>query len=310
MKILGISLGTKNGNNDNMCKEALMGAKEVGAEVEFIHALDLDIKYCTGCVSCSRGLVMGKGNRCSLKDDFDWLLDKCYEADGILWTIPIFEKGTTGLMHTITDRFGPRMDRGMNIIGTKMAEEAGGKVPDPRFLTDRVVSYIGIGGSDWGTQFHTEAMMQGLTPAWKIIEVETFQWSKTIVMEDDKVARIRQIGRNLAEAAKDIENAKYVGDPGVCPHCHSRNFHFSPEGETICCLCGMKGEIKWEDGKAVFTYPEEQLKHAHDTLSGKFIHADDIKNNEGRAIETLKSPEYKVRVQAYKDFITPSVPQR
>ena len=28
MKILGISAGTKNGNNDAMCKEALMGVKK------------------------------------------------------------------------------------------------------------------------------------------------------------------------------------------------------------------------------------------------------------------------------------------
>ena len=45
MKILGISAGTRNGNNDSMCKEALMGAKEMGAEIEFIRLLDLDIKY-------------------------------------------------------------------------------------------------------------------------------------------------------------------------------------------------------------------------------------------------------------------------
>ena len=31
MKILGISGGMPNGSNDSMCKEALMGAKEVGA---------------------------------------------------------------------------------------------------------------------------------------------------------------------------------------------------------------------------------------------------------------------------------------
>ena len=45
MKILGISAGTKNGNNDAMCKEALMGAKEMGAEVEFIRLHDLDLKH-------------------------------------------------------------------------------------------------------------------------------------------------------------------------------------------------------------------------------------------------------------------------
>ena len=29
-KIVGVSFGTKNGNNDALCKEALMGAKESG----------------------------------------------------------------------------------------------------------------------------------------------------------------------------------------------------------------------------------------------------------------------------------------
>jgi len=46
MKILGISGGSKNGTNDAMCREALMGAKEMGAEVEFIHLLDLNLKPC------------------------------------------------------------------------------------------------------------------------------------------------------------------------------------------------------------------------------------------------------------------------
>ena len=40
MKILGVSLGTKNGNNDTMCRVALEAAKEKGAEIEFIHLLD------------------------------------------------------------------------------------------------------------------------------------------------------------------------------------------------------------------------------------------------------------------------------
>ncbi len=37
MKILAISCGTINGNNDAMVKEALMGAQEQGAEIEFIN---------------------------------------------------------------------------------------------------------------------------------------------------------------------------------------------------------------------------------------------------------------------------------
>ena len=49
MKILGVSLGTKNGNNDTMCRVALEAAKEMGAEIEFIHLMDWNIDYCSGC---------------------------------------------------------------------------------------------------------------------------------------------------------------------------------------------------------------------------------------------------------------------
>lgn len=70
MKILGISLGTKNGNNDTMCRVALEAAKEKGAEIEFIHLFDWDIRPCTGCVACSRALDNRQGHGLSQKDDF------------------------------------------------------------------------------------------------------------------------------------------------------------------------------------------------------------------------------------------------
>lgn len=46
MKILGISPGTKNGNNDTMCRVALEEAKEMGCDIEFIHLFDWNIKPC------------------------------------------------------------------------------------------------------------------------------------------------------------------------------------------------------------------------------------------------------------------------
>lgn len=311
MKILGISGGTKNGNNDAMCKEALMGAQEMGAEIEFINMLDLDIKHCTGCIGCVNALMSGKGNLCVLRDDFDWLLDRMLDADGIVFAVPIFEKGTTGLMRTITDRFGPRMDRGNNIIATKIAEATGGKAPDPRILKDKVVSYMAIGGSDWATRVQCDHAMHALTPMWKVIDNDVFMWSKGIMMEDEKLSRARQVGKNIAEAAKDYEAARYQGEVGVCPHCHSRNFFLTSDStHAICCLCGIEGDIEIVDNKVTFNFPEEQIKHAHDTLSGKFIHGDDIKENEGKLAAIKKSPEYKERVEKYKAFISSTVPQK
>ena len=86
MKVLGLSAGTLNGANDSLCKEALMAAQEAGAEIEFINVTQLDIKHCTGCKACVMGLFSGRGNGCVLKDDLQWLIDKMFDADGIIWT--------------------------------------------------------------------------------------------------------------------------------------------------------------------------------------------------------------------------------
>lgn len=303
MKIVGVSLGTRNGSNDAMCKEALIAAQEMGAEVSFIHLLDWDIKDCTGCVACSRGLVMGKGNICTRKDEFDEFRSQLLDADGVLVVDPIFVNGGSGLFHTIMDRFGPRADRGMNMVAHKIAEESGGKDTDLRLLKDKVISFIGIGGSDWACAIEYDHTQLAMSPAWKIIDNEKFAWSKNIIMEDEKVERVREIGRNLAKAAADIENAQYQGDAGVCPHCHSKNFYLTPgTTEAICMTCGIEGQLAIEDGALKFVFPEEQIAHAHDTISGKFFHADDIKENEGRAIANRSSEKYKASAARIESF--------
>ena len=310
MKILGISAGTRNGNNDSMCKEALMGAKLAGAEVEFIRLLDLDIKHCTGCTVCVRTLMSGQGGICTLKDDFEWIKDKILDADGLIFSVPIFEKGALGLFRTLLDRFGPRMDRANNVIGTEIARENGGKEPDQRILKNKVASYMSLGGSEWTTRVQCDMELFSLVPMWKTINNEVFDWSSNIILDDKRVKKVNEIGQNLAKAAFDIEKAEYLGDSGICPHCHSRNFYLNNNSnEAICCLCGITGEIKTTDGKISFHFPEEQVSHAHNTMPGKIIHVNDIKYT----VETLKkvksSDLYAERMKKYKEFIQPVMPK-
>lgn len=63
------------------------------------------------------------------------------------------------------------------------------------------------------------------------------------------------------------------------------------------------------DGKVTFSFPPGTEALAHNTVSGKFKHADDIRENEGKLMEVKKTPEYKARMQAYKDFISSSIPE-
>ena len=54
--------------------------------------------------------------------------------------------------------------------------------------------------------------------------------------------------------------------------------------------------MKNVDGKYVFEYDAEKwLPHAHDSISGKFIHGDDIRNNEGKARAAMATDEAKAR---------------
>ena len=73
-------------------------------------------------------LFSGRGNMCVLKDDFQWLLDKMLDADGIIFSIPIFEKCAAGIFHTIMDRFGPRMGLSNNIVADKISAANGGSI--------------------------------------------------------------------------------------------------------------------------------------------------------------------------------------
>ena len=235
MKILGISLGTKNGNNDTMCRVALEAAKEMGAEIEFIHLMDWNIEYCSGCVACSVGLVMGKGMICSRKDDFNTLYEKMIEADGVLVVDPIFESGGTGLFHSITDRMGPGHDTGMLLMLDGKLKEQGKEGLNPRLFRQKAISFVGIGGSDWACRTETDHAMLAMSPGWKVVNNEFWSWSKDVIMQDDKIERMKEIGRNLVEAAQYLvdnnvmvpgseEIDLWKGVDGACPHCHGNNF--------------------------------------------------------------------------------------
>ena len=311
MKILAISGGMKDGNNDAMAREALMGAKEQGAEVEFIRLLDLDLKPCTGCIACVQGMMRGGRGDCPIKDDMNWLDEKMFSADGVLFVMPVFEKGMPASMHLVQDRiFGPAHDPGPCSIAMKIAEKTGGPGPDPRKLKPKVVSYISIGGSDWVTRAAADMSLTAMARAWQVIENVVFPWSKSIVMNDESVAKCRDVGINLAKAAKlGAEKAEYIGDPGVCPECHSRNFHITNDPkETLCTACGLKGELKLSGGKMKFEIPEEEFAHSHFRMQGKLEHMDDIKRNEMQLIEDKKTDEYKRRMENYKNFISATTP--
>jgi len=229
------------------------------------------------------------------------------EADGVLVVDPIYESGGSGLFHVLCDRMGPGHDIGMMYMLDGKLKEQGKEGLDPKYLKKKAISFVGIGGSDWACRVETDHAMLAMSPAWTVVNNEFFSWSKDVIMQDEKVERMRQIGRNLVEAAKDVDNAKWMGEPGACPHCNGNNFYIFP-GTThcVCELCGLEGTLEVVDGAFKFKFAPEDEHKAHDTISGKKLHGDDIFQNEGRLMNLFKDPEFKARKEHYTNVVAPT----
>jgi hypothetical protein len=214
---------------------------------------------------------------------------------------------------------GPGHDTGMLKILDQKLRENGGEGLDPKYLKQKALSFVGIGGSDWAVRVETDHAMFAMSPGWKVVNNEFFSWSKDVIMQDDKVERMKEIGRNLAEAAQDIidrdlmigeESDKisyWKGKEGACPHCQGNNFYIYP-GTTncVCELCGLEGTLEVVDGAFKFKFDPATEHHAHDIISGKFLHGDDIFQNESRLMNLFKDEEFKARKAHYTAVCEPT----
>lgn len=72
----------KTGNTAKLLKSAADGARDVGAEVEYINLYELIFTGCRGCMLCKRKGV--ERCHCYWKDDLSPIIDKIFHADVLL----------------------------------------------------------------------------------------------------------------------------------------------------------------------------------------------------------------------------------
>ena len=320
MKILGISCGRKLSNTEILVKEALMGAEEAGAEVELIRLQELNIKPCTGCNSCVIDLFeKGGSGHCKAvrEDDFDFVDEKFLQCDGMVVGSPIYEKSPSGQLKCLNDRMGPSHDMAFQMIARDIHQAKGspaGKGPDPRFFKDRASILIGVGGSEWDTLaaplLHLFVFPMQVAVLDKII-VNWVALPGSVLFREDLLQRAHNSGRHLAESLKNLSQAKYIGEPGICPLCNSKVVEIREDDKNypaICGICGVRGTLTVVDGKVKFDIKEEDKPHSHVLLSGKFGHAKELQ--ERSLVKNPLQHELPQRLEKYKKYLTPLKPDR
>lgn len=100
MKILGVN-SSPNGSKSQtlrLINAVLSGAKSMGAETEFVNLRKLRIEYCIGCRKCF------ETGACIFKDDYQGLLQKMLDSDGMVWGSPNYSYCVNAPMKALIDR--------------------------------------------------------------------------------------------------------------------------------------------------------------------------------------------------------------
>jgi multimeric flavodoxin WrbA len=149
MRIIGISGSPRaDGNTEFLVREALEGAKQKGAEVDFVALSGKDIRGCLAHAEC------GKGGRCLIDDDMQDIYAMLIAADGVIIGTPIY----FGQMASQTKAF---IDR--TYLLSKMGKKLEGKVG----------GVIAVGGRA-GHEFTTAALMDYMTIQGLILPPKAF----------------------------------------------------------------------------------------------------------------------------------------
>jgi multimeric flavodoxin WrbA len=107
-KVLVISGSPKKGDSYQVVKLIEKKMHDLGdAEFEYLILRKYNIEYCRGCLVCMR-----KGeDHCPLKDDIRMIRDKMLNADGVIFTSPVYVHTVTASIKNLFDRMAYYLHR-------------------------------------------------------------------------------------------------------------------------------------------------------------------------------------------------------
>ncbi|MGZ3525688.1 MAG: flavodoxin family protein [Thermodesulfobacteriota bacterium] len=251
MKILGLNGSERKlGNTEILVKEALMGAEEEGAQVEMLRLTDYKVFPCDGLAPCVFG-----NTRCNLKDDFNFIVDKIVESDGVVLGTPCYILESTAIIKQLIDR----------VFSVNYRSEARGK---PATV---IVPYATRGWTPYAfLQPNILFLMLGMEVIDRAL-VHT-QAMNEVVLYDKALARAREMGREVAKAVKTGDTS-YRGEPGICPVCQDRVLRILRDDETVeCGVCGIRGRIAVEKGKIKVHFDKDGILNHRFTQENIYRH--------------------------------------
>ena len=93
----------KNWNTAKLLKEAEVGARSAGEDVEYIDLYDLNYNGCRSCLACKRKGIE-EPCKCYWNDELTPVLDKIWKADRLITGTPIYYSEPSGGFRSFLER--------------------------------------------------------------------------------------------------------------------------------------------------------------------------------------------------------------
>lgn len=303
MRLLGLSAGAADdGSADIALKEALRGAEEAGAEVEFVRLRDLL-------------LTAGPD---AATDDSGWFWDRLMDSDGLIVSSPIYSRTIPGLLRLLGDKIsGPQADVAFTSellrLRTEGAPVAVDFAIDERVLRPRVAGFIAVGGSipaRWKTL--ALPLLHTLTASAQIAVVDQVSIAgagspASLVLDEAALERARALGRTVgAQLGRPYGEAEYRGDPGACPLCHLSVLELRGGAEAECATCGAGGILRAGADGVVFEVTADGARRSILSLEEKLDHFAEVQQTAARHAPLRGAIDERRRL--YADWYPPVAP--
>jgi len=234
MKILGIvASARKKGNSEILVKIAAKEAQKLGGEIKLIRLSDIDIKPCTGCLSC----IMPDNRGCPVKDDVSWLFEEMMQADAFIIGAPVYFLSPSSIIKNVIDRFF------MFTYNT------------PRFYGKRAVTIVVSGRAG------AEGIAQSLLNLFPLIlGVEIYgslvvnsTLPAGVLLNEEDVRSVKRLGERLLKGEKEEPG------PDRCPLCWGRFFRLTKKGDVVCPFCYVYADFYREGDKIKLLFNRERI---------------------------------------------------
>jgi len=218
------------GNSELLVRQALLGAREVGAAVEAIRLSDLRLMSCSGCMRCAIG-----SQPCPLDDDVSWLIEAVQAADGLVLAAPTYFLAPAAVIKLVLDRL-------LMVMGRLSA-------PLPAARPALTIATAGL--ESW--QGVALPFLNALAGAFGYRPVDSLlalaPGPGEVLLDDDLLARVREAGRRVGRGELESQPVSL----NVCPICHSDCFRL--EGaRAVCPICGREAAVEWQDGRLCLSF--------------------------------------------------------